>query len=101
MCSSVAFVHPTHIFEKPLNPILGETLQAEGQDGTKVYLEQTSHRPPITNFYFEGPYNFYKMFGWSCFHAKAWINSGALVVEGHKIIQFHDGQRIEWNNQSD
>ena len=26
MCSSVAFVHPTHIFEKPLNPILGETL---------------------------------------------------------------------------
>lgn len=50
MCSSVAFVHPTHIFEKPLNPILGETLQAEGQDGTKVYLEQTSHRPPITNF---------------------------------------------------
>jgi hypothetical protein len=39
MCSSVAFIHPTHIFEKPLNPILGETFEAEGQDMTKVYLE--------------------------------------------------------------
>lgn len=26
-------------FEKPLNPILGETFQAQGQDGSKIYLE--------------------------------------------------------------
>lgn len=25
MCSTVAFIYPTHQFEKPLNPILGET----------------------------------------------------------------------------
>jgi hypothetical protein len=91
MCSSVAFIHPTHIFEKPLNPILGETFEAEGVDQTKVYLEQTCHRPPITNFLFDGPMNLYKMWGWSSWNAKAWINSGALVVDGHKIIVFHDG----------
>ena len=27
------------IFDKPLNPILGETMEVEGQDGTKIYLE--------------------------------------------------------------
>ena len=27
------------IFVKPLNPILGETYQCYGQDGTKIYME--------------------------------------------------------------
>jgi len=26
-------------FEKPLNPILGETFQARGQDGSNIFLE--------------------------------------------------------------
>ncbi len=26
-------------FEKPLNPILGETYEAYGQDGSKIYAE--------------------------------------------------------------
>jgi len=37
--SSVAFFHPAKIFEKPLNPILGETYQAYGQDGSMIFLE--------------------------------------------------------------
>lgn len=88
MCSTVAFIFPTHQFEKPLNPILGETFQAEGQDGSKVFMEQTSHHPPITNLLFEGPYGLYKMYGWSNFKAKAWLNSAALESDGHKIIEF-------------
>lgn len=43
----------------------------------------------------------YKMYGWSSFKAKAWLNSATLDVDGHKIIEFRDGQRIEWNNQGD
>lgn len=27
------------VFEKPLNPILGETYEALGQDGAKIYME--------------------------------------------------------------
>lgn len=35
---------------KPFNPIWGETFQAKIGD-TNVYLEQTSHHPPIYHFY--------------------------------------------------
>ena len=101
MVSSVAFVFPTHQFVKPLNPILGETFQGLGQDGTEVYLEQTEHRPPISNFLFEGPDKAYRLWGWNSFSAKAWLNSATLFVEGHKVLEFKDGTRMEWNNQGD
>ncbi len=39
MASSVAFFHPSMIFEKPLNPVLGETYQAVAADGARIYLE--------------------------------------------------------------
>ena len=39
----------------PLNPILGETLYKESENGTRVYCEQTSHHPPISHFLIEGP----------------------------------------------
>ena len=52
------------MFEKPLNPVLGETFQAKSIDGAKIYVEQTSHHPPITNFLMEGPAHFpYKLYG--------------------------------------
>ena len=35
---------------KPFNPILGETFQSKVLD-FHFYLEQTSHHPPVTNFY--------------------------------------------------
>jgi len=35
-------------FEKPLNPILGETFEGHGQDGAKIYVEQISHHPPTS-----------------------------------------------------
>lgn len=40
-------------FEKPLNPILGETYQARGQDGAMIFVEQTSHHPPISHYMVE------------------------------------------------
>ena len=101
MVASVAFIHPTHQFEKPLNPILGETYEALGQDGTKIYLEQTEHRPPISHFLMEGPDNMYKFHGWNSFTAKAWLNSVTLYVEGHKTFEFKDGTKITWNSQGD
>ena len=39
MCASIALLHPTHHFDKPLNPVLGETFQADLPDGTQVFLE--------------------------------------------------------------
>lgn len=33
MASSIAFMVPGKIYEKPLNPVLGETYQAKAADG--------------------------------------------------------------------
>ena len=41
------------------------------------------------------------MHGWNSFTAKAWLNSAALYVEGHKTFEFKDGTKITWNNQGD
>jgi hypothetical protein len=42
-------------FLKPLNPILGETLQVDFTDGSKLYMEQTCHHPPVSSFYLRSP----------------------------------------------
>jgi len=39
MTTSLSFVQPCHIFDKPLNPILGETYQGRYPDGSKVFME--------------------------------------------------------------
>jgi hypothetical protein len=39
----------------PLNPILGETSCYHTAKGSAIYLEQTSHHPPITHILMEGP----------------------------------------------
>ena len=71
MVQSINWYYHTNIFEKPLNPILGETFQAIGQDGAKIYLEQTCHHPPTSNFMIEGPNNNYKYTGWLAFSIKS------------------------------
>lgn len=55
MASNFSWLFYNSIFVKPLNPILGETYQAYGADGTKLYMEQTSHHPPRSHFIAEGP----------------------------------------------
>lgn len=47
---SLAYFYFEQGFEKPLNPILGETYEAHGQDGATIYYEQTSHHPPTSHF---------------------------------------------------
>ena len=42
-------------FEKPVESLLGETIQAYGQDGSKIYMEQTNSEPPRSHYLFEGP----------------------------------------------
>jgi len=66
----------------PLNPILGETIQRELPDGTKFFAEQTSHHPPITNFYLEGPESSYRFSGF--FEYKAWL-AGLNTIGGARI----------------
>jgi len=101
ICGSLAYFYFEKLFEKPLNPILGETYEAYGQDGTNIYLEQSCHHPPISHFIVEGPYKNFKLSGWSSYTVKAGMNSGNITTEGHKLIQFKDGQTIKFNNYND
>lgn len=41
--------------KKPFNPILGETYQGSLYDGTRLYMEQISHHPPISAWDLEAP----------------------------------------------
>ena len=36
---SISYAYSAHTFEKPLNPILGETYQARLEDGAEILME--------------------------------------------------------------
>jgi len=80
---------------KPFNPILGETFEGNFPDGTKIFIEHTSHHPPVSNFYVES--RNYRITGFYEFIVKM----GANNVKGHQcgpnVIRFNDGQTIVFN----
>lgn len=75
----------------PLNPILGETFQASKKDGAVIYLEQTSHHPPISNFYLIGPEKQYEMYGFAICNAQmTGMNSIKGWRDGKNFLKFKD-----------
>lgn len=48
LTATIATFYINLSFLKPLNPILGETLQGSLNDGTTLFAEQISHHPPIS-----------------------------------------------------
>ena len=78
--TSLSYIYPTHFFEKPLNPIIGETYQSRLEDGTEVFLEQVCHHPPISYLLAVGPNDLYRFASWSSFSPKAHLNSIDLCV---------------------
>ena len=79
----------------PLNPVLGETFQAVKSDGTAIFLEQTSHHPPTSNFYLVGPNKSYEIFGFGAVNANlTGMNSLKGGRDGKNIIRFKDGSML-------
>lgn len=78
---------------KPFNPYLGETMEAEFSDGSKLYMEHTSHHPPISNFYIDTTYGA-KMYGRFEQIADMGRNSMELIYRGPYNIQFSDGAKV-------
>ena len=81
---------------KPFNPILGETLQAQFEDGTKIFCEHTSHHPPITNFHMQGPNGSFEFWGNYEFVASLGANSLKSGLRGPNNIRFADGHHIRF-----
>lgn len=95
--TTISSFYYTNTFLKPLNPILGETLQAEFKDGTQVYCEQITHHPPISYFLVVGPSKSYKYYGRYDYDAKAGLNSLTILNKGKRTVVFQDGQKINFD----
>lgn len=84
-------------FLKPLNPVLGETYESIFGDGSKIYLEQSSHHPPISHYEIYGPNKSWYFSGYSKFGSSAGLNSLSLSNEGKRCISFSDGATFKFN----
>ena len=81
-------------FLKPLNPLLGETLQTDYGDGSKLYMEQTCHHPPVAAFLLEGAGKEYSASGYLQFSVGFGYNKMLVTPQGERSVHFKDGTTI-------
>lgn len=82
-------------FVKPFNPTLGETLQASFQGGVDLFVEQTSHHPPVTSWLLQGPKGAFRYYGWSTYEASFGYNKLYVKQSGLRRCEFSDGTVID------
>jgi hypothetical protein len=92
--ATIACFHASSNILKPLNPILGETYEMLYEDGSKIFLEQSSHHPPISHYIMYGPKDSFKFSGFSHFTSSAGLNSLKLYNKGKRVIELNDGTKI-------
>ena len=91
MASNIAFLLKGNTFEKPLNPVIGETYQARSPDGGMMYLEQTSHHPCVSHYLIDGPNNSYQLSAYFQSDVKTGMTSFSVNYPGKKTLKFPDG----------
>lgn len=64
ICFSLSAMYFSSEQMKPFNPMLGETFEAFFDDGTKIYMEHTSHIPCMSNYYICDKDKDYKFYGY-------------------------------------
>jgi len=77
---------------KPFNPILGETFQMKAKN-TMYYVEQTSHHPPINNFYIVNP-NF-KIYGDLRMDFFAIPTKANVKLGGSYMLEYKNGAKYK------
>lgn len=82
-------------WSKPFNPILGETWHATLSDGTRAFMEQISHHPPISAFQIIGPGKSYYFHGHSQPTVTYKTNGITSYAVGERQIEFLDGTVID------
>jgi hypothetical protein len=89
--------HGFERWKKPFNPILGETWQASLSDGSRIFMEQISHHPPISAFDLEGPNGLYRYHGLSQPSVTILMKAYGIktVAKGYRRMEFEDGGIID------
>lgn len=77
--------------DKPFNPVIGETFQAEIA-GNLYSAEQTSHHPPQSSFHYKG--NGYTLYGTLELAADVGVNSANGMFFGEVHAKFDKGGRV-------
>eukprot|EP01027_Heterolobosea_sp_BB2_P000650 GEZU01000949.1.p1 GENE.GEZU01000949.1~~GEZU01000949.1.p1 ORF type:complete len:374 (+),score=87.38 GEZU01000949.1:169-1290(+) len=93
---AISGLNCTCIFKKPFNPILGETYQADYENGVHIMAEQTSHHPPISHFEVVPDDKSYKIYGWAGWSASIRGNALKGQQTGPTNVSFSDGTVITW-----
>lgn len=87
---------------KPFNPLLGETWEGAFEDGTKVYMEHTSHTPCVSNYLMVDPEGLYSYYGFFDINTEGAVkmlfnNCLTMVIRGkHNIYLKGTGQTISF-----
>jgi hypothetical protein len=84
----ISTMHIAVSMSKPFNPILGETFQCKIKD-LHIYLEQTSHHPPVHNYYVKHPK--FVSFGYYSMESSTGTNSLSITQKGKSFTKFNDG----------
>eukprot|EP01091_Cochliopodium_minus_P009362 TRINITY_DN2295_c0_g1_i1.p1 TRINITY_DN2295_c0_g1~~TRINITY_DN2295_c0_g1_i1.p1 ORF type:complete len:385 (+),score=126.84 TRINITY_DN2295_c0_g1_i1:31-1185(+) len=92
----VAGLHNTCKQIKPFNPILGETYEATYEDGSEIFMEQSSHHPPVSNFEILGPNGSWHLYGYGEWSAGFRANSVKGRQSGPMVAAFPDGTKISF-----
>mmetsp|Transcript_4225 Transcript_4225/g.15173 ORF Transcript_4225/g.15173 Transcript_4225/m.15173 type:complete len:438 (-) Transcript_4225:311-1624(-) len=82
-------------WQKPFNPLLGETWEGSMEDGTTIWCEQVSHHPPISSFVGRGPQGKFTIYGVSEPTVSFKGNAVKTKPLGRKYVRFSDGGCIE------
>ncbi|MES1910189.1 MAG: hypothetical protein MHM6MM_002834 [Cercozoa sp. M6MM] len=82
--------------EKPFNPILGETFQAN-YENAEVYCEQVAHHPPISAFDVRAHDDSFRLHGMHEFKSNMTVNRIVGMQVGPNHVDFKDGSRITFD----
>ena len=91
IASSVSHLYQDHSFEKPVESVLGETVQGYGQDGSSVFMEQTKMEPPTSHYLIEGPNKNYTFSGYLELNVSPGVFSSHVLPKGYRKVVFKDG----------
>ena len=97
MVASISYIYCEKLYQKPLQPGIGETYQAYGQDGALIFYEQDSENS--TRFYIEGPNGNYLTHGLLSHTVRPGLitSTAEPAPSCYKLVKFKDGQEIKFD----